>query len=228
MRHRNCPGGPYAERMLDRARHHQSEGAGHDDGPGCHVLRTPVGTGAVGVAAYVAAPPVCVQYRPVTTCTYQPVTVTRPVVKYVPETVQVQRTRTKFNPVKETIQVCQTKVEKIPIPITQCVTTIEMQPYDLHVTRMVQKPITETFPVTITTMVPESKTEIVPTVKCRPVTETVTRQVAVCVPYQVPVTVMTTQTADRRPPGPSDPECDGTRDARPDSSCRLGPDRALN
>ena len=28
---------------------------------------------------------------------------------------------------------------------------------------------------------------------CRPVTETATRQVPVCVPYQVPVTVMTTQ-----------------------------------
>jgi hypothetical protein len=34
---------------------------------------------------------------------------------------------------------------------------------------------------------------VVPTVRCRPVTENVTREVAVCVPYQVPVTVMTTQ-----------------------------------
>ena len=45
----------------------------------------------------------------------------------------------------------------------------------------------------MTKMVPESTTVVVPTVKCRPVTETVSRQVAVCVPYQVPVTVMTTQ-----------------------------------
>ena len=42
-------------------------------------------------------------------------------------------------------------------------------------------------------MVPEQQTVVVPTVRCRPVTETVTRQVPVCVPYQVPVTVMTTQ-----------------------------------
>jgi hypothetical protein len=42
-------------------------------------------------------------------------------------------------------------------------------------------------------MVPEQTTVVVPTVRCRPVTETVTRQVTECVPYQVPVTVMTTQ-----------------------------------
>jgi len=135
----------------------------------------------------------CVRYNSVTTCYEQQVAVTRPAVKYVPETFNVQRTRTKFKPVQETVTVPERRVQRIPYKVTQCVNTFEIQPYDVTVTRMVPKPITETVTCTQTIMVPQSKTVTVPTVKCRPVTETITRQVAVCVPYQVPVTIMTSQ-----------------------------------
>jgi hypothetical protein len=137
----------------------------------------------------------CVRYAPVTTCTYQQVQVTRPAVRFVPETTYVQRTRTKFNPVQETISVPQVKVNRVPCAtVNQCVTDVKMQSYDVTVTRLVRKPVTETVTVCETTMIPHSSTVTVPVVKCRPVTETVTRQTSVCVPYQVPVTVMTTQT----------------------------------
>ena len=135
----------------------------------------------------------CVQYAPVTTYACQQVPVTRPVVKYVPETTYVQATRTKLMPVKQTIQCPQVKVNKIPYQVTQCVNTTEFQSYDVPVTRIVKRPIYGTVPVCVTKMIPQSTTVVVPTVKCTPVTETVTRQVAVCVPYQVPITVMTTQ-----------------------------------
>ena len=135
----------------------------------------------------------CVRYAPVTTCYEQQVAVTRPTVRYVPETRYVQRTRTKFNPVQQTVCVPQVKVNRIPYTVNQCVTGFEMQSYDVTVCRMVPKPITETVTVCETTMIPHSSTMTVPTVKYRPVTETVTRQTSVCVPYQVPVTVMTTQ-----------------------------------
>jgi hypothetical protein len=135
----------------------------------------------------------CVGYRPVTTCVEQQVPVMKPVVRHVPETIQVQRQRMTFIPVKETVQVPQMKVERIPIPIVQCVTTIDMQPYEITVTEIVPKRVTDYVEVPVTTMVPEQQTVVVPTVRCRPVTENVTRQVPVCVPYQVPVTVMTTQ-----------------------------------
>jgi hypothetical protein len=135
----------------------------------------------------------CVQYTPVTTYACQQVPVTRPMVKYVPETTYVQRTRTKLMPVKQTIQCPQVKVNKIPYQVTQCINTCEFQSYDVPVTKIVRRPMWGTVPVCVTRMIPQSTTIVVPTVRCKPVTETVTRQVAVCVPYQVPVTVMTTQ-----------------------------------
>jgi hypothetical protein len=135
----------------------------------------------------------CVSYRPVTTCTYQQVQVTRPAVRYVPETTQVTRTRRIMKPVHEMVQVPQVKVNRIPYQVSQCVTVTEMQSYDVTYTKIVRKPVSETVPVSVCVMVPESSTVVVPTVKCRPVTETVSKQVSVCVPYQVPVTVMTTQ-----------------------------------
>jgi hypothetical protein len=135
----------------------------------------------------------CVQYRPVTTYACQQVSVMRPTVKCMPETTYVQRQRTRMMPVKQTVQVTQNKVNRIPYQVTQCVTVTEFQSYDVPVTRMVKKPVYGTVPVCVTKMIPETTTVVVPTVKCRPVTETVTRQVAVCVPYQVPFTVMTTQ-----------------------------------
>ena len=111
---------------------------------------------------------------------------------------------------------------KTPIPITQCVTVLEYQGYDVQVTKMVPKPITETIPVTVCVMVPESTTVVVPTVKCRPVTETVTRQVAVCTPYQVPVTVMTTQTPPRDAAGSGVPDGHGTGGCRSSHTGRVG------
>jgi hypothetical protein len=136
----------------------------------------------------------CVRYTPVTTCTYQQVPVTRPAVRFVPETCYVQRTRTKFNPVQETVTVPVRKVNRVACgTVNQCVTDYQMQSYDVTVTKMVPRPITETVTVCETRMIPNSSTVTVPVVKCRPVTETVTRQTSVCVPYQVPVTVMTTQ-----------------------------------
>ena len=130
-----------------------------------------------------------------TTCTYQQVQVTRPAVRFVPETTYVQRTRTKFKPVHETVSVPQVKVNRVPCAtVNQCVTDFQMQSYDVTVTRMVRRPVTETVTVCETTMIPHSSTVTVPVVKCRPVTDMVTRQTSVCVPYQVPVTVMTTQT----------------------------------
>jgi hypothetical protein len=138
---------------------------------------------------------VCVQYRPITTCTYQQVQVMRPTVRFVPETCYVQRTRTKFNPVQETVTVPVRKMNRVPCAtVNQCVTDYQMQPYDVTITKMVPKPITQTVMVCQTTMIPHSSTVTVPVVKLRPVTDMVTRQTSVCVPYQVPVTVMTTQT----------------------------------
>jgi hypothetical protein len=146
----------------------------------------------------------CVGYRPVTTCTYQQVPVMRPAVRFVPETCYVQRTRTKFNPVQETVCVPVRKVNRVPCgTVNQCVTGYQMQSYDVTVTRMVPKPITETVTVCETTMIPHSSTVTVPVVKFRPVTDTVTRQRSVCVPYQVPVTVMTTQMRPVAGPAPS-------------------------
>jgi hypothetical protein len=137
----------------------------------------------------------CVQYRPVTTCTYQQVPVTRPAVRLVPETCYVQRTRTKFNPVQETITVPVKKLNRVQCGVVnQCVTDYQMQAYDCTVTKMVARPVTETVTVCETKMIPNTSTVTVPVAKCRPVTEYVPRQVSVCVPYQVPVTVMTTQT----------------------------------
>ena len=75
----------------------------------------------------------------------------------------------------------------------QCVTTVELVPYDVPMTQVIPRAITEWIPCTVMARVPEQTTVVVPTVRCRPVTETVTRQVTACVPYQVPVTVMTTQ-----------------------------------
>lgn len=150
----------------------------------------------------------CVRYRPVTTCTYQQVPVTRPAVRFVPETTYVQRTRTKFKPVQETVTVPQVKVNRIPYTVNQCITEVQFQSYDITVTKMLPRPITETVTVCETTMIPQTSTVTVPTVKCRPVTETVTRQTSVCVPYQVPVTVMTTQmrpVAQQTPSSPSVP-----------------------
>jgi hypothetical protein len=135
----------------------------------------------------------CVQYQPTTTYACQQVPVMRPTVKCIPETTYVQRTRTKMMPVKQIVQVPQRKVNRIPYQVTQCVTVTEYQSYDVPITRMVKRPIYSTVPVCVTKMVPQSTTVVVPTVKCRPVTETVSHQVPVCVPYQVPVTVMTTQ-----------------------------------
>ncbi len=146
------------------------------------------GCGACGGAT------ACVGYRPVTTCTYQQVPVTRPAVKFVPETCYVQRTRTKFNPVQQTVTVPVTKVNRVPCgTVNQCVTEYQMQSYDVTVTKVITKPVTETVTVCETKMIPNYSTVTVPVVKCRPVTETVTQQRSVCVPYQVPVTVMTTQ-----------------------------------
>jgi hypothetical protein len=146
----------------------------------------------------------CVSYRPVTTCTYQQVQVMRPTVRFVPETCYVQRTRTKFNPVQQTVCVPVTKVNRVPCAtVNQCVTEYQMQSYDVTVTRMVPKPITEQVTVCQTTMIPHSSTVTVPVVKCRPVTDTVTRQRSVCVPYQVPVTVMTTQVRPVAGPAPA-------------------------
>ena len=158
----------------------------------------------------------CVQYRPVTTYACQQVPVMRPTVKCVPETTYVQRTRTKMMPVKQTVQVCQTKVNRVPYQVTQCITFKEYQPYDVPITRMVKRPIYGTVPVCVTKMVPESTTVVVPTVKCRQVTETVSRQVAVCVPYQVPVTFMTTQmqtVAQQVPVAPTAPAPSGSAQA---------------
>ena len=138
---------------------------------------------------------VCVQYRPVATCTYQQVQVWRPTVKFVPETCYVQRTRTKFNPVQETVTVPVRKVNRVPCAtVNECVTEYQMQPYECTVTKMVRKPVTQTVTVCQTTMIPHTSTVTVPVTKLRPVTDMVTRQTSVCVPYQVPVTVMTTQT----------------------------------
>ena len=135
-----------------------------------------------------------IRYAPVTTCTYQQVQVTRPAVRFVPETVYVQRTRTKFNPVQQTICVPVVKYNRVPCAtVNQCVVEMQMQSFDVNVTRMVPKPVTQTVTVCQTTMIPHSSTVTVPVVKYRPVTETVTRQRTVCVPYQVPVTVITTQ-----------------------------------
>ncbi len=110
-----------------------------------------------------------------------------------PRPIQVPRQRTTFVPVKETVQVPQVKVDRIPIKFVECVNTVEMQPYEITVTDIVPKRVTDYVEATVCTMVPEQRSVVVPVVRCRPVTETVTRQVAVCVPYQVPVTVMTTQ-----------------------------------
>jgi hypothetical protein len=146
----------------------------------------------------------CVRYRPVTTCTYQQVPVTRPAVRFIPETCYVQRTRTKFHPVQHTVTVPQVKINRVPCgTVNQCVTDHQMQSYDVTVTKMVAKPITETVTVCETKMIPHSSTVTVPVVKCRPVTETVTRQRTVCVPYQVPVTVMTNQTRPVAGPAPA-------------------------
>jgi hypothetical protein len=151
---------------------------GHQCGGGC---------GQCGGATY------CVQYRPVTTCVDQQVAVTRPVVRQVPETIMVPRQRTTFTPVQETVQVCQLKVDRIPHKFVQTVCTVEMQPYDVTVTEIVPKRVTDWVETTVCVMVPEQRSVVVPVVRCRPVTDTVTRQVPVCVPYQVPCTVMTTQ-----------------------------------
>jgi hypothetical protein len=67
-------------------------------------------------------------------------------------------------------------------------------------------------------MVPETTTVMVPTIKCTPVTETATRQVAVCVPYQVPVTVMTVEqrtVAHQVPVTPMVPVAAGSSQAAP-------------
>ncbi len=136
----------------------------------------------------------CVQYRPVTTCTYQQVPVMRPTVRLVPETCYVQRTRTKYNPVQETVTVPVRKVNRVPCgTVNQCVTEYQMQAYDCTVTKMVARPVTQMVTVCQTKMIPQSSTVTVPVVKLRPVTDMVTRQTSVCVPYQVPITVMTTQ-----------------------------------
>ncbi len=137
---------------------------------------------------------VCVQYRPVTTCTYQQVPVMRPTVKLVPETCYVQRTRTKYNPVQETVTVPVRKMNRVPCAtVNECVTDYQMQAYDCTVTKMVARPVTQMVTVCQTKMIPQSSTVTVPVVKLRPVTDMVTRQTSVCVPYQVPITVMTTQ-----------------------------------
>jgi hypothetical protein len=144
----------------------------------------------------------CVSYQPVTTCVQQQVPVCRPVPRFIPETIYVQRNRTKYTPVRQVVQVPELRVEKIPIPVTQCVTVMEAVPYDVPVTRQVFRPIIESVPCVVTRMVPHYNTVVVPTVKCRPVVEPVARQVQVCVPYQVPVTVMTAQmrTVERQVP----------------------------
>jgi hypothetical protein len=138
---------------------------------------------------------VCVRYKPVTTCTYQQVQVMKPTARFVPETRYVQRTRTKYNPVQETVTVPVKKINRVPCgTVNQCVRDIQIQSYDVTVTKMVPRPITETVTVCETKMIPHTSTVTVPVVKLRPVTDMVTRQTSVCVPYQVPVTVMTTQT----------------------------------
>ena len=100
-------------------------------------------------------------------------------------------------------------------------TTIELQPYEVTVTEIRQRTVTETVPVTITRMVTEQKTVVVPTIHCRQVSETVSRQVPVCVPYQVPVTVMTTQlrpvTHQVPAPAPAHPPRSRPRRPRPGS-----------
>ena len=171
------------------------------------------GGGACGACGGVTT---CVQYRPVTTYACQQVPVMRPTVKCVPETTYVQRTRTKMMPVKQTVQVCQNKVNRVPYQVTQCITFKEFQSYDVPITRIVKRPIYGTVQVCVTKMIPESTTVVVPTVKCKPVTETVSRQVAVCVPYQVPVTVMTTQmqtVAHQVPVAPTAPAPSGSAQA---------------
>ena len=91
-----------------------------------------------------------------TTYACQQVPVIRPMVKCVPETTYVQRTRTKMMPVKQTVQVPQTKVNRVPYQVTQCVTFTEFQSYDVPITRIVKKPVYATVPVCVTKMVPES------------------------------------------------------------------------
>ena len=158
----------------------------------------------------------CVQYRPVTTCTYQQVPVMKPTVRFVPETCYVQRTRTKYNPVQETVTVPVKKINRVPCAVVnQCVTDYQMQAYDCTVTKMVARPVTETVTVCQTKMIPHSQTVTVPVVKLRPVTDMVTRQTSVCVPYQVPVTVMTTQT---RPVGTVAPAAQSASGFAPDRS----------
>ena len=94
-----------------------------------------------------------------------------------------------------------------------------MQSYDVTVCKMVRRPSRKRCMVCETKMIPHSSTVNVQVTKCRPVTEMVARQTSVCVPYQVPVTVMTTQTRPVVRPDARSPECarfvaDGSEPAR--------------
>ena len=86
----------------------------------------------------------CVQYRPVTTCVEQQVAVTRPVVRHVPETITGPAPAHDLHPGQgDGPGAADEGRDRIPIPIVQCVTTIEMQPYEVTVTEIVPKRVTE-------------------------------------------------------------------------------------
>jgi hypothetical protein len=129
-----------------------SHRCGHRCGGGCRLC----GGGAGGCCTTVL---VC-----------ERVFVSRPVVRSVPETTNVEETRTRMVPVQETVQVPETHTESVPVMVD--VQVSEQQPRTTEVSVTVNEPkeFTENVTETKTIMVPEQKTELVPTVQAREVT----------------------------------------------------------
>jgi hypothetical protein len=117
----------------------------------------------------------------------------RPVARTIPETTYVTQTRTRLVPRQEVVQVPESRTEMVPVTVNETVALQQAQETTVPVTTMQASQVTETVPVTNTVLVPEQRTEMMPTTQYREATENFTHQVAVRVPYEVPVTVYTSR-----------------------------------
>ena len=91
--------------------------------------------------------------------------------------------------VRKCEMVAEERVETVPVTTCQYVAEEHVEPYEVRTCRYVAEERVETIPVTTCQYVSEQHVERVPVTTCRMVAETASRQVAVSVPEQVPVTV---------------------------------------
>src|SRR5208337_6089 len=94
---------------------------------GCYVTQAIPVTTTVPVAGCAGG------YTTQTSCSYQQVYVSRPVICSVPETTYVSQTKTRLVPVQQVVQVPETQTQLVPVTVNDVVSEQQVQEIDVPV-----------------------------------------------------------------------------------------------